>query len=133
MCKNTSIINFLLVPVICLSFAFVLSASPGKADTDLPPSEGDIQLGTQLQKTKATLHKKSSEMVKTYANDRYAIDRTTLVVGEDGRQLLIQHLMVPCEAELLYETRADGSNFVHRIKVLSTHQRASNRMEDLPR
>lgn len=131
MCKNTSIINLLLVPVICLSFA--LSVAPCKADADLPPSEGNIQLGAQLQKTKATLHKKSSGMVKTYANDRYAIDKTTLVVGEDGRQLLIQHLLVPCEAELLYETQADGSNFVHRIKVLSTHQMASNSMEDPPR
>lgn len=127
--KKTSIIKLMVVPIICLCFVLTLGL-PAKADSDQPLSGDSV---TQLSKKKETLQKKSSNMVSTYAGKKYAINSDTLIVGKDGRQVKIDYLLVPCEAELIYETRADGKDFVHRIKVLSTHNGATNRMWDPPR
>ena len=125
--KRIFINRRLFVSILCVAFVLAV-ISQGGADT-----ADKIQQETQLKETKVTLHKKSSTTVTTYADDRYAINPTTLIVDQDGQQLLIQHLLVPCEAELLYETKSNDSDFVHRIKVLSTHNGATNRMEDPPR
>lgn len=129
--KKTSIIKLLIVPIICFSFA-LSTGLLARADSDQPLSEDNAQGGMQLLKKKVTLEKKNSRMVSTYIGKRYGVNHTTLTVGEDGKQVMLRYLLVPCDAELLYETRADGGSFVHRIKVLSTHQGATNRMWEKP-
>jgi len=127
-----TLIKRLIVPIACISFA-LSSLSPVWADPDLPSSGDNAQAEIPLKEVKTTLQKKSSKMVTTYGGDRYGVDKSTLIVNKDGQQILLQYLLVPCEAQLLYETTADGGNYVHRIKVLKVRQGASNNMDDPPR
>jgi hypothetical protein len=135
MCKGTFIImKLLIVPIICVSLALSLGSMAWAADTEKPGGDNDKQGGgLLLLKKQVTLEKKNSQMVATSFGERYGINNSTLIVGEDGQQVMIQYLLVPCDAELLYETKASGSRFVHRIKVLSTQQGATNRMWEKPR
>lgn len=103
------------------------------ADDDVRPGGDNAQESTQLLEKTVTLSKKSTKLVTAYAGDGYAIDKSTLIVGEDGQQILIQYLLVPCQAQLLYEERDDGSLYAHRIKVISIQDGATNTMQDPPR
>ncbi len=128
MVNTTSFIKSLIVAIGCI--CFMLSAvAPLSADAELPAGKD----GAQTMKKTLTLQKKSSKMVRTFSGDVYAIDKDTQVVDTNGRQIKIDYLRLPCDAEIVYTTRSDGSNFVHRIQVLKTHQNSTNRMEDLPK
>ena len=128
--KRTSIImKLLIVPIICLCLG-----SMAWADSEQPVGDNDKQgEGILLLKKQVTLEKKNSQMVTTSFGERYGLESSTLIVGEEGQQVMIEYLLVPCDAELLYETKANGSRFLHRIKVLSTQQGATNRMWDKPK
>jgi hypothetical protein len=127
--KKAFINRLLIVTMVCACFVFAV-ALQANADADLP---SDGHQDKQLKEAKVTLQKKSSKMVSTFSGDRYGVDHTTMVLNQEGQQIQLEYMLVPCEAQLLYETTADGGHLVHRIKVLSVHNRATNRMEDPPR
>lgn len=129
MAKNALLNRLLIVSIACVSIIFA-AALQANADADQP---ANVQQEKQLKRAKVTLQEKSSIMVGTFAGDKYSIDNTTMVINESGHQIQIQYLLVPCEAELIYEERSGGAGFVHRIKVLSTHHGATNQMKDPPR
>jgi hypothetical protein len=121
--------RLLIVTMLCACFVLAL-ALQANADAE-PPSGG--QQDKQLKEAKVTLQRKSSEMVSTFSGDQYNIDSTTIVMNENGEQIKIEYLLVPCEAELVVETKTSGNPFAHSIRVIRTHQKATNRMHDLPR
>lgn len=129
--KMSNIMRFLKVPAICLFFVLSTGAAAW-ADDDRQRTDDGKQPERQLSTQKETLKKKSSTMVGTATGRQYRINSKTLVVGEDGRQVMIKYLLVPCQVELIYETRTDGALFAHRIKVLSTQPDATNRMWEKP-
>jgi hypothetical protein len=130
MCKRTFItMKLLIVPIICFALALCIGSTAWAADSQQPVGDSDDQSGgSVLLKKQVTLEKKSSKIVTTSFGETYGLDDATLTLDEQGQQIMIQYLLVPCDAELLYETKADGSSTVHRIKVISTHQGATNRM-----
>ena len=130
--KITFIIRLLVVPAVCASLALA-TALPVRADDDMTKSEDKVEESVTLETVKVVLQRKSSKAVSTYSGDKYGLDRTTLIINESGGQIRLEYLRVPCDAELLYETKADSSAFLHRIKVLSTHSGSTNRMEGPPR
>jgi hypothetical protein len=136
MCKRTLITMKLLVgPSICFALALCLGSMAWAADS-LQQTVGDDDNqggGSVLLEKQVTLNKKSSDMLTTSFGASYGLDDSTLIVDEQGQQVMLQYLLVPCDAKLLYETKADGSNFVHRIKVISTRQGATNRMWGKPK
>jgi len=132
MVNSTSFIKLLIVSIVY--FCFILSSvAPLSADNDLPLGDDGAQTKVQPLKKNLTLNKKSSKMVRTLSGDKYVIDKTTQVVDQNGKQIKIDYLRVPCDAELIYVSKADGSNFVYRIQVIKTHQKSTNRMDDPPK
>ena len=71
-------------------------------------------------------------MVITRTGERFKIREASLIVGLKGEQLLFPYLLVPCEAELVYRTEANGTRTVHRIEVLNIHENATNQMGGTP-
>jgi hypothetical protein len=121
--------KLLAVPLICFALALSLGSTAWAADSEQSVGDVDSQgEGGVLLEKQVTLEKKSSDILTTSFGESYGVDDTTLIVDEQGQQVMLQYLLVPCDAELLYETKADGSSTVHRIKVISTHQGATNRM-----
>lgn len=127
--KKSSINRLLIATIVCACFVFA-AALQANADAELP-SEG--QQNKQLEEAKVTLQTKSSKMVSTFSGDQYDIDATTIVMNENGEQIKIEYLLVPCEAELVVETRTSGNPIAHSIRVIRTHHNATNRMHDPPR
>lgn len=126
--KTSLCIKWIMLSILFTSIILVL-ASAAWADSLRPPGTD----AGNLSKAEVTLEKKSATMVITRMDEHYAIDKGSLIVGEDGKQVLIQHLLVPCEALLVYETKANGTRLVHRIEVRSTLEGATNKMWEQPR
>lgn len=134
MSKNISkIIKQLILPIVCVSFVISFCSVTWADDSDTPPTDDGGQPGITLLKKTVTINKKSSSMVATGAGERYGVNQSTMVVGQDGNQIMLQYLLIPCEAQLIYETTSDGGKMVHRIQVIDTHATATNRMSEKPK
>lgn len=123
----------LIVPIICFAFAISLSSTAWADASDQSPTEDGGQPGITLIKKQVTLEKKNSKMVSTRTGERYGVNQATMVVGENGSQILLQYMLVPCDAQLIYEDTSDGGKRVHRIMVLNIHQGATNSMSEEPK
>jgi hypothetical protein len=81
----------------------------------------------QLSTQQVTLQKKTAKMVMSAIGERYQIGPATMIIGQNGEQVHIDKLMVPCDVKLVYEAGANGK-LAHRIAVLNVHEGASDRM-----
>lgn len=106
-------------PMVCIFLSLSLFSAGVHADK---PGK-KLQLSTQ----QVTLQKKTAKMVMSTIGERYQIGPATLIIGQDGEQVHIDKLMVPCDVKLTYEAKSDGKT-VHRIAVLNVHEGASDRM-----
>jgi hypothetical protein len=122
-------IREIMLPLIVCLFLLLSPVSAPWADTDQQGAEESKGSAVELSREKVTLQKKTSSMVSTRFGKRYGINNATMIIGLKGEQLQIQYLLVPCDAELVYETSSDGTRRVHRIQVLSVHEKATNQME----
>lgn len=109
----------IIASIVCVFFSLSLLAAGANADK---PGK-KIQLSTQ----QVTLQKKTAKMVMSTIGERYQIGPATMIIGQDGEQVHIDKLMVPCDVKLAYETGANGK-LAHRIAVLNVHEGASDRM-----
>ena len=126
--KHSSSIIFNRLVISCFGIALcLLLISPSFADRAVPGSS------MALAKLQVTLVKKNSKMVSTNIGEQFAINSATLIVGENGEQVPIQRLLVPCDVNLTYTTLVGGHNrLVRRIEVLNTHEHATNKMWEKP-
>jgi hypothetical protein len=109
----------IFLPMVCIFLTHSLFSAVVHADR--PGNK--IQLSTQ----QVTLLKKTAKMVMSTIGDQYQIGPAALIIGQNGGQVHINKLLVPCDVKLTYEAEADGKT-VHRIDVLNVHEGASDRM-----
>lgn len=64
-----------------------------------------------------TLKKKRLEAVVTNTGETFAISKETIITGMDGQQVSIREMLVPCDAEISYETK-NGVRVAQRIKMV---------------
>jgi uncharacterized protein YpmB len=131
--KISTIMKQLIVPIICVSFAISLTSTAWADNSDRQFSEDGAEQAIALLKKTVTLAKKNSKMVSTTTGERYGVNQATMVVDEDGSQIMLQYMLVPCKAQLLYEETSGGGTLVHRIMVINTHQGATNHMSEKPK
>jgi hypothetical protein len=82
--------------------------------------------GVQLPMHKVSIAKKTLESVISNSGDRYALSDETIITGLDGQQVNIRKMLVPCEAEITYETK-NGLRTAQRIKIVSIARDASRK------
>ena len=120
--------KWIVAPAACIVLFFSL-ASVINAGTDARRSM-DKENGaeeTRLSIQQVTIEKKTANVVVSNIGGRYQINSATMIIGRDGDQADINALLVPCHAELTYETRGNGK-LAHRIVVLGVLEGASDRM-----
>jgi hypothetical protein len=122
---NSILRKCILITLACVSF---FSVSGVYADGVRSGAGDGKQACVSPTTQQITLEKKNSEMVSTASGERFEIGTATMIVGQDGKQIPIDHLLVPCDVTLTYETKNGGSRFVHRIEVLSIHSDATDNM-----
>ena len=110
-----SIMAFLLVSIVTLSLVTV--AVGDSVRQELPV----------IQK-KMTLEKKYDEKVVTRFGDYFKVDKATLIVGADGKQVQYMYMLAPCEVILTYTASADGSTqpYASRIEIQKVLAGATN-------
>lgn len=120
--------KWIIVPAVCILLFFSL-ASVINAGTDARRSmeQENGAEETRLSTQQVTIEKKTANMVMSNIGGRYNISSATMIIGRDGEQADINTLLVPCHAELTYETTGNGK-LAHRIVVLSVLEGASDRM-----
>ena len=108
------------------SLACISTVSADRVNSDSGDGSGQV---VNLSKQRVTLTKKNSKMVSTAIGERFKIDAATLIVAEDGKQVSIFRLLVPCEVNLTLTGWANGQQrLVRRIDVLGTADNATNDM-----
>jgi hypothetical protein len=66
--------------------------------------EGNEESGQQppLSKTRVTIRKKSLQHIFTYSS-KFAVNKETLIVGTDGKEVKLKKMLVPCDAVVSYQ------------------------------
>lgn len=72
----------------------------------------------------ATIQKKTSRQLITISGDGYRMSPATIIVSEDGSQVSLKKLKVPCEARITYK-RVKGVRTALRVQILNTGSDAS--------
>jgi hypothetical protein len=100
----------------------VAAMAPAMADENPLGSEymEAGQGGDQLPSKTVTIEKKMLGAVITNVGDRFQLSKETIITGLDGKQVSIRQMLVPCDAEIIYETK-QGARIAQRIKMLSVH------------
>lgn len=98
--------TIVLAVVLSLSATIVWAAPPVGVEED----------GQYEPVTRVNIKKKMIDAVITNTGEAYAVDEQTIIVGMDGAQVNIRKLLVPCEAEITYDTRR-GKRIARRITV----------------
>ncbi len=114
--KKTAIITLLIL--VCLA-TWTLA---GWADDPNPKARGYKSLD-------ATLLKKTHGQVTDSFGVRYVVDKSTMIIGTDGRQVNLIDLNVPCDVSLKIVEQADGDPLAVRIKVREVHPGANFQMD----
>jgi mRNA-degrading endonuclease YafQ of YafQ-DinJ toxin-antitoxin module len=79
--------------------------------------EGREGVVRQLPRKTVTIEEKMLEAVITNIGDRFQLSKETIITGLDGKQVSIRQMLVPCDAEIIYETK-QGARIAQRIKML---------------
>ncbi len=73
---------------------------------------------------RVSIQSKIRGAVITTGGEEYFVDRGTIVVGMDGKQVNFRKMLVPCDAEVTYRD-ADGIRKACRITITRIHNNAS--------
>lgn len=80
-------------------------------------AEDDI--GIQPNVNRVTIKEKRVDAVTTNTGRDYDVTEATIILNEDGEQIPIRKLMVPCQAEVTWDAER-GKKKAKRIAVLRT-------------
>jgi hypothetical protein len=67
--------------------------------------------------TTASIEKKTLEAVITTICERFKLSKETVITDLNGKQVSIRQMLVPCDAEITFETQ-NGVRVAQRIKML---------------
>jgi hypothetical protein len=67
--------------------------------------------------TTASIEKKTLEAVITTIGERFKLSKETVITDLNGKQVSIRQMLVPCDAEITFETQ-NGVRVAQRIKML---------------
>jgi hypothetical protein len=112
-CKQATI-----VMVICLSLASAMVwAAPALKNS------GAEEGGQYEPMDRVSIEKKMIDAVVTNVGEVYELDEQTIITGMDGKQVSIRKMLVPCEAEVTYDTK-QGKRIARRIRITRVHDKA---------
>lgn len=77
-----------------------------------------------LKIERVSIAKKSLENVTTTAGIRYVITDNTIIIGMDGHQVSTREMLVPCDAEISFETEQGQRKAIY-IKMTRLGKNAS--------
>ena len=106
-------------------------AAPGWCDEGKSPTkqtrarQNGEGVARQMDAEQVTIAKKSLENVTTTAGKRYALTDDTIIIGLDGHQVSTRKMLVPCDAEISFETEEGRRKAVY-IKIMRIGKDASS-------
>ena len=89
---------------------------------DMDGQEGEG--ATPIPMVKVTIKKKEIEAVITNVGDRFKVSGETIITDMNGDQVSIRNFLVPCDAEITYQT-INGKRTAERIKTVRLASDAS--------
>jgi hypothetical protein len=92
-----------------------VSADPA-GNAGAPVSEEGVVV-EPLPVAEMTIAKKTEKRVISNMGDSYALSQGTIIVGQDGRQVRLEKMPVPCEAKVTYKIM-QGVRYAFRIQIL---------------
>lgn len=126
---RTSWLGLIMLGVLFLAgatFTEPLDASPlaGTAKTN------DAKNDAKKDRSVANVHisKKTDIRVITSGGVHYRLSKATMIVGEDGKQVKLVDMKVPCDAKITYSD-VKGRKMALRIKITYTSSNANSQME----
>lgn len=129
----------LLLGVVLLAFLFLVGpASAGAKDNEQRATSSEAEAEAALKVPKdpvdtVTVTKKTPQRLVTFDGRSYRLDKGTIIVGQDGKQVGLRNLRLPCDAKITY-TWVKGARKAKRVKVIETDSEAKAIMSyDKPR
>ena len=110
---------FILMAVVIGGLIAAGAAAADDAASGFEQAQGEGHVTAPAPVDKATIVKKKQQWVITSIGNRYLVKHGTLIVGQNGRQVSLRELRVPCRARIVYQ-RDQQVRRAHRITVLST-------------
>ncbi|MBT8341019.1 MAG: hypothetical protein KJP07_13470 [Desulfatitalea sp.] len=115
--KTRICMRILLLPIaLGLLFSSPAWANPtGHANAQNNQEEG-TQPQPLLAKAKITIHKKSRQNIYTYGR-KFAVNKETLIIGIDSKEVSLKKMLVPCDAQVSYRME-NGVPTAKRIDII---------------
>lgn len=74
-----------------------------------------------------TIAKKTEKRIISNMGDSYALSQGTIIVGQNGRQVRLEKMLVPCEAKVTYKI-VQGVRYAFRIQILEVGSDATSEL-----
>lgn len=111
------------VATALMLFLILSSAQLVAADKKRAPKGSEGNLRVALPMDRVTIEKKTLSEVITNAGREYTLSDGTIIMGLDGQQVSIRKMLVPCDAEITYISRANVRE-AQRIQIKSVYPNA---------
>ncbi len=108
-----------ILMVVCLAILLSATCWADNHGREPAPGQGPVAregVGDNLEKFQATIEKKSLETITTNTGEKFALSENTIIVNTDGQQVSIRDMLVPCDAEIGYQTE-NGVRTAERITI----------------
>lgn len=100
-----NLLLIMMLAVLCFTLAApAWATSPGKGSVRGNQEEGQPQ---PLDSVRVTVKKKSLQHLFT-AGWKFAVNKETLIVGTDGKEVSLKKMLVPCEVVVHYAVEKGG-------------------------
>jgi hypothetical protein len=106
-----------LLLVLSLAALPINGAIADTADKGPYANGQEGQVLNTMPLTTASIEKKTLEAVITTIGERFKLSKETVITDLNGKQVSIRQMLVPCDAEITFETQ-NGVRVAQRIKIL---------------
>lgn len=127
--KSTLLLGGVLLAVLLL--AGLASAESRDQDQRIRLSEDGKPIAKDPVASE-TVVKKTPQRLVTFGGKSYGLSKDTIIVGQNGRQVRLKNLLIPCDVRIVYRW-VKGKRKALRVKVLRFASDAKNEMSyDIP-
>jgi hypothetical protein len=101
--------TLVMVVGLCIAATMAWAAPPKK-------NVAAEETGQYEPTSRVSIKSKMIDAVVTNVGDTYLLDDQTVIVGLNGKQVSARKMLVPCEAEISYDTQ-QGKRIARRITI----------------
>lgn len=118
-------LSWLGILLLVLLWGGAASADPA-GNAGAPLSE-EGQVVEPLPVVDMTIARKTEKRIISNMGDSYALSQGTIIVGQNGRQVRLEQMPVPCDAKVTYKI-VQGVRYAFRIQILWVGSDATNEL-----